>query len=82
MAVIQIKATATAGNVPSGLQSGEPAVNLADGSLYVGTGSGNKQINGGFPQAADDASAAALTPPVPVGGLYVTAAGVVQQRLV
>lgn len=81
MASQSAQSAAAQAQIAAQAQPVPPALAAVSGGSFC-TGSGNKQINGGFPQAADDASAAALTPPVPVGGLYVTAAGVVQQRLV
>lgn len=41
MATIRLRRSTTSGAAPSGLEAGEPAVNLADGRLYIGDGSGN-----------------------------------------
>ena len=45
--VIRIKRSSTPGSVPSGLSTGELAINLIDGKLYVGANSSTTRLVGG-----------------------------------
>ena len=91
--VIEVFTGAAGAEVSQGtitITNGTGAVTLSDG-LTITTGgitisAGNLSLTAGVravlnaPAAADDAAAAALSPTVPVGGLYHTA-GAVKQRL-
>ena len=45
--VIRIKRSSTPGSIPSGLSTGELAINLIDGKLYVGANSSTTRLVGG-----------------------------------
>lgn len=66
MATIIIKNSATSGNTPSSLVQGEFAINVTDGRLFYGSGSGNtvKEFTAGASVSASYAQTASYVNPL------------------